>query len=243
MRGIPLFALAGAAACALTCAALAAPRIGIVPLQPGDRATYDFTSTTYTPGREDHEDGTLGLLRGKNSTFEIDFMPDGALNTTFNGVLEKDGTIDLDIASDTDQAPFILQRFNQIAIIAGSAPATFKAGDTWKTSLNVPLPRGASVDVPVVVTVTAANDAGFDLEGNGDARTRLVSGNSSGSPGAAGDTSDTGLPMTLSLHSAAHFVAGKLMKADGTLHSTVQARSLIDITSKWAFAVQKPAGS
>ncbi len=238
------FGVIAAAFCALAFAeAIAAPRIAIVPLQPGDRTTYDFTSTTYTPGREDHEDGAFALLRGKNGTFEIDFMPDGALNATFPGVLERDGTIDLDITSDAKTLPFIVQRFNQIAILAGSAPATFKTGDSWKTTLTIPLPRDASVDVPVLVTVTAASDGGFDIEGHGDARTRLIAAKSSGSPGAAGDTSDTGLPMTLSLQSAAHFVAGKLVKADGTLHSTVQANSLIDITSKWELTVQKPAGS
>ena len=243
LRGFGRRGLTGALLGALLCpVASAAPRIGIVPLQPGDRVTYVFTSTTYTPGREDHEDGSFGLLRGKNGTFEIDFTPEGAVNQTFPGVLQRDGTIDLDITSDAKQPPFILQRFNQIAILAGSAPATFKSGDTWKTILTVPLPRGASVDVPILVTVSAASDAGFDLEGHGDARTRLITGNP-GSPGAAGDTSDTGLPMELNLHSAGHFVAGKLERAEGTLHSTVQASSVIDITSKWALSVQKPAGS
>jgi hypothetical protein len=229
-------------------AAGAATRIGIVPLQPGDRAIYDFTSTTYTPGREDHEDGSFDLVRGKNASFELDFLPDGALNETYHVVLAKDGTVVLDITSDTDQPPFVLERFNQIATLVGSAPPAFKSGDSWKTKVNVPLPRGQSVDVPVLVQVSAATDTDFDIQANGEIKTQLnlppptqPDASSAGAGASAPMSSGAGLPLTLNLHTSVHVVAGKLDKADGTLHSTVQSRDVVEITSKWALVARKPA--
>jgi hypothetical protein len=250
-RCLPAFAAFYAA---LAAAALAAPKPALVPLNPGDRADYDFVSTTLTPGHEDHEDGTFSLARGAHSTFDIRFLPEGGLNETFRGVLIKDGTIELDVTSDSDQGPFILQRFNQVATLLGGAPAVLKAGDSWRAMVNVPLPRNASVDVPVSVKVVAAGDSDFDLEANGNIKTQLIipasgSGASGGSSGASGSTSvapvggapgpstDAGFPITLSLHTAAHFVAGKLDKVDGTIHSEVQARDLIEITSNWSLFV------
>jgi len=53
------------------------------------------------------------------------------------------------------------------------------------------------------------------------------------------------LPLTLNLHMTAHVVAGKLAKADGTLHSTVQTArgDVLEITSRWALAVHKAPAS
>jgi hypothetical protein len=233
---------------ALSSVGFAASRIAIVPLQPGDRASYDFTSTTSTATREDHEDGSFDLVRGKAGAFELNFVPDGALNETFPAILQKDGTLDLATTSEVDQPPFVLQRFNQVATIVASAPPVFKAGDTWKTKINVPLPYSQSVDVPVSVHVTAATDTDFDLDATGQIATRLLSTPPTPSQGGVtapvgGSTtisSDAGLPLTLNLHMTAHVLAGKLAKADGTLHSTVQApRDLVEITSRWALVVHK----
>jgi hypothetical protein len=244
--------LAAGLCLALSTAAFAASRIVIVPLQPGDRAVYDFTSTTNTPTREDHEDGSFDLVRGKAGAFQLNFLPDGALNETFPAVLQKDGTLDLAVTSDIDQPPFVLQRFNQIATIVASAPPLFKTGDSWKTKVNVPLPYSQSADVPMSVQVTAATDTDFDLEASGQITTRLLS--TPPTPGQQGVTapvggsttisSDAGLPLTLNLHMTMHVLAGKLAKADGTLHSSVQTnRDLVEITSRWSLVAHKAPAS
>jgi hypothetical protein len=172
-------------------------------------------------------------------------LPDGALNETYRVVLAKDGTVALDITSDSDQPPFVLERFNQVATLVGSTPPAFKSGDSWKTKVNVPLPRGQSVDVPVLVQVSAANDTDFDIQANGEIKTQLTlpaptQPNASSGAGAP-LSSDAGLPLTLNLQAAVHVVAGKLDKADGTLHSTVQSRDAVEITSKWTLVAHKPA--
>ena len=244
--------LAAGLCLALSSAGFAASRVLIVPLQPGDRAAYDFTSTTNTPTHEDHEDGSFELIRGKNGAFQLNFLPDGALNETFPAILQKDGTLDLDLTSGVDQPPFVLQRFNQVATIVASAPPVFKTGDSWKTKINVPLPLGQSVDVPVSVQVSAATDSDFALDAAGQITTRLMStpptpGQQVTAPvgGSTTVSSDAGLPLTLNLQMTAHVVAGKLAKADGTLHSTVQTArgDVLEITSRWALAVHKAPAS
>jgi hypothetical protein len=57
-------------------------------------------------------------------------------------------------------------------------------------------------------------------------------------------SSDAGLPLTLNLHMTMHVLAGKLAKADGTLHSSVQTnRDLVEITSRWSLVAHKAPAS
>jgi len=231
--------------------ALAMTKPSVLPPAPGDQALFAYTSRTVTPRGETRQEGSFSIARGEGKTFEIHMTPSDGLAVTDRATLQKDGTVVVDQADERDQGPFVLQRLNQIAAALFAAPDTLKPSDSWKTKISVPLPHGASAAVPVTVKVVALSEDGLDLDAAGEGGATLAPagpGSSNtfqpGSPGAGAapaehPTPGEGIALKLALHATAHFSAGKLERAEGTMRSTVQLQAPFEVVSEWTLAAAK----